>query len=1019
MKRLLLFFAAVCTGLVSQAQLSQIVFEEFDPSTLSLGYVAPEGMVTYRIYAEMNNSVDALVEITAQLNEVQEICNTVYFNTSTNWFNSTFGGSLAIAINPAFYGFVPDLAADSWLTVGVADVDGGDVQTIGMTLAPTFNTENSTTNLFETDGSVFTLPTLANAYGVGANNRVLLAQLTTTGEIEYGINVSTLTGGVGGALTIWTHQECFNAASVNVGATYTAAPEIGLVFPQPVSEIEGCTDPIACNYNEDATLEDGSCDFETCAGCTDETACNFDPNATLDDDSCEFTTCAGCTDEFACNFDPAATIDDGSCEFTSCAGCIIAGACNFDPSATIDDGSCEFTSCLGCTDDTACNYDPSALIDDTSCIFPGDVCDDGDPTTVGDVIQPDCSCAGVQILGCTDLEACNYDANATVNDGSCFSIGDACDDGDATTENDLINVNCECEGTPIPGDCEGVIGGSALPGTPCDDGDPTTENDTYNLECDCIGTPVPVPGCTDPTACNFDAAATVDDGSCATNDCNGECGGTAFTDGCGDCVGGSTGLPVGVPGCTDPAANNFNVSATCDNGSCVFTTLNDVADLALALSINLIGNCDALSGDVDAAAVVDGEGTTGTAGLWYSFTAVTAGVRISVATSDFDAVIELFDGNGVLVDVEDAVLGNGNEILNIGSLSAGEEYLVRVAPASGTSGAAAFDICAEFLPDTRCDYAVGVTIATRSLCQNAKAKWVINTSTQYSVVNYIFTFSNDGFSVTTESGSVFTIMQLSNVPGLSWEGVYTVAMDVELALANGAGMIENVVVENSQPCELVITAPPLTNLRPADNLTNAGPLLLSALIWSTPFVCTVQQWEWEFVPVEGISLPIVFVSTNFDRRVRLSDVDGLEPGNVYNVRTRPLFATGYASSFGPVDQIAIAGALGLSPEIESPVVNVDDADRSIEENFSSFALYPNPNNGDYVNINLSNINQEVERITIDIFDMFGKRVISRQIANSGNQFNTIMPLDGIASGVYTVAIIVGDEVRTERMIVQR
>ncbi len=50
---------------------------------------------------------------------------------------------------------------------------------------------------------------------------------------------------------------------------------------------------------------------EVCvAGCTDPDAVNFDQNATIDDDSCEFE---GCTDRESINYDPRADIDDGSC----------------------------------------------------------------------------------------------------------------------------------------------------------------------------------------------------------------------------------------------------------------------------------------------------------------------------------------------------------------------------------------------------------------------------------------------------------------------------------------------------------------------------------------------------------------------------------------------------------------------------------------------------------------------------------------------------------------------------------
>jgi len=54
-------------------------------------------------------------------------------------------------------------------------------------------------------------------------------------------------------------------------------------------------------------------------------------------------------------------------------------------------------------------------------------------------------------------------------------------------------------------------------------------------------TPINTSGCTDPTACNYNPAATIDDGSCLTD-----------------------------YGCTDPLATNYDASATCDDGSCTY-----------------------------------------------------------------------------------------------------------------------------------------------------------------------------------------------------------------------------------------------------------------------------------------------------------------------------------------------------------------------------------------------------------------------------------------------------------------
>jgi len=77
----------------------------------------------------------------------------------------------------------------------------------------------------------------------------------------------------------------------------------------------GCNVSTACNFNENATVNDGSCDFASCfnndvEGCTNPMACNFDGEATLNDGSCDFTSCAdmGCTDANACNYDVTATI---------------------------------------------------------------------------------------------------------------------------------------------------------------------------------------------------------------------------------------------------------------------------------------------------------------------------------------------------------------------------------------------------------------------------------------------------------------------------------------------------------------------------------------------------------------------------------------------------------------------------------------------------------------------------------------------------------------------------------------
>ena len=112
--------------------------------------------------------------------------------------------------------------------------------------------------------------------------------------------------------------------------------------PRP-TEILGCTDPNATNYNPLATVDDGSCIIPTnpiIPGCMDPNATNYNPLATVDDGSC-ILPISGCMDPTATNYDPNATVDDGSCVYPAIVyGCTDPNATNYYAGATMDDGSC-------------------------------------------------------------------------------------------------------------------------------------------------------------------------------------------------------------------------------------------------------------------------------------------------------------------------------------------------------------------------------------------------------------------------------------------------------------------------------------------------------------------------------------------------------------------------------------------------------------------------------------------------------------------------------------------------------
>jgi hypothetical protein len=129
---------------------------------------------------------------------------------------------------------------------------------------------------------------------------------------------------------------------------------------------------------------------------------------------------------------------------------------------------------------------------------------------------------------------------------------------------DIPEGNCDCDGN-VPDEC-GVCGGDGIPEGACDcDGNVLDECG------DCGGSGVL--GCTNETACNYDDTATCDDGECLWLDACGDCGGDGIADGECDCDGNvldDCGNCGGLNGCTYEGSSNYNLEATCDDGSCDF-----------------------------------------------------------------------------------------------------------------------------------------------------------------------------------------------------------------------------------------------------------------------------------------------------------------------------------------------------------------------------------------------------------------------------------------------------------------
>ena len=192
------------------------------------------------------------------------------------------------------------------------------------------------------------------------------------------------------------------------GIPFEGFPADGRLFRYtPV--IEGCDIETACNYDVMVNYSvPEECIFPEVAGtdCNGECLVDADANGSCDE-------LMGCTEGMACNYNPEATDDDGSCIIPETGyGC--DGECLSDVDG---DGVCDANEIAGCEEPGACNYAESPT-DLEPCVYAEEYYDcEGECLMDAD---GDGVCDELEVAGCTDFDACNFEWWATDDDGSCM-----------------------------------------------------------------------------------------------------------------------------------------------------------------------------------------------------------------------------------------------------------------------------------------------------------------------------------------------------------------------------------------------------------------------------------------------------------------------------------------------------------------------------------------------------------------------------------------------------------------------
>jgi hypothetical protein len=420
------------------------------------------------------------------------------------------------------------------------------------------------------------------------------------------------------------------------------------------------------------------------------------------------------------------------------------------------------------------------------------------------------------------------------------------------------------------------------------------------------------------------------------------------------------------------------------------------------------------------------ESATASNDIWYRFTAIGVGISIEMSSSSMDDRILLYSrdaaGNYVLISDENASSGTGDfERLNVGGLTPGQQYWVSFGSAvAGESGAFTFSI--SHLRRSGCSYAVPA--GGFQLCNLYKATFRGGASDG---VNYTFNFFGTGSTPVgpTSASSATTQVVMSNPSlALRYGGTYNVRVDVTYTLATSNSslppdvIVATGVITDANCSGVSIIPQPLLQVRPTQ--VCPATLFRGTFLSATPVtnpVCAASNYTFEFTQVDGgcggttTGLPLAFTNTAASPYLRLNVLPlGVNAG-AWDVRIRPNFTYG-EGVFGPTSRILV-NSTAAGTTIEEV-----DAEQDVKvESFVAANLYPNPNNGDMVNLNVSGI--ESDNVFVRITDAMGRIVYTNRFAVEGS-LNTIVTFaEPLASGIYNVEFTVDGEIMTERMIVAK
>ena len=211
------------------------------------------GLSTYRLYVVLNDPADLLSSCYGNQ------ANPMVIQTASGFHQDPLGGIFGTNINSFVFGLFPELAYDSWVTIGLDSAPPVGYSAIQSAQSPNqnwiagFEVGNEIRIDDPVGGAWFV--TSSNLNGVPDENlRVLVAQFTSAGTVSGTLPIQLFPLGEGGDEV----RAAFTFTTEGLGE-----PEVTQVgTPDRTRQRLGCTDATADNFDAEADYDDGSCAFQ-------------------------------------------------------------------------------------------------------------------------------------------------------------------------------------------------------------------------------------------------------------------------------------------------------------------------------------------------------------------------------------------------------------------------------------------------------------------------------------------------------------------------------------------------------------------------------------------------------------------------------------------------------------------------------------------------------------------------------------------------------------------------------------